>query len=756
MKMPSASRTAAAGGGGDSGRLEAVSSNHSGAQGQPPPPVASAAAAPPPAVDVPVVVVGAGPTGLALSLLLAKYGVRHVVLERASGPTQHPQAHFINNRTMEVLRGLRLSGPVRRRMPPLAQWRKFVYCEAVAGRSYGEVDHFPGQSSPLSPAGVSPEPVAHLPQHTLLRLMLAEHSRAAAAAGTEVAAEVAAMVPPRSRRLIEVLGDGGGGGEDGGGGGGAVTWGAAVRAVRVLPPPAPTAAGAEVAGAGASGDVEPTVEVEVEMGARRQPAAPAAAAATSAAGSAAAAGGGLPPLRLRCRYLVAADGAHSTVRGLMGGRMEGSGPLQHLLNAHFVSRRLAAAAARRPAMLYFVFNPEVVAVLVAHDIDSGEFVAQIPYFPPLQSPADFPPERVVELIRAAVGEAASSGQEAGAGAAVDVELLQLRPYCFGAGGAAAPPPSPPPRPAVFLAGDAAHRFPPAGGFGMNTGVQDAGGLAWRLAAALRGLAGPELLSSYEAERRPVAQAACALSVRNWGEATRVPAALGLDPRVAGLVSDVVAAAAPLPVWARKSLLEGAMGLGRRLAGPEGLPLPGVGAWRQQRVADILRSGSSLRLQYPAEDLGYVYDKGAVVVRQSVAAGSVLEPPTGSVLGPASASAGAVLQTDSSSGGGAGSCGGGGVPVVVLTEAVPGGWSRTMGLPPGSCLLVRPDGHVAWRHLGPPKPRAAASASASAAGPPAVAAGTDLEVAAAEAALRAVLGALHWRLPGPGQGPVPGV
>ena len=50
---------------------------------------------------------------------------------------------------------------------------------------------------------------------------------------------------------------------------------------------------------------------------------------------------------------------------------------------------------------------------------------------------------------------------------------------------------------IFLLGDAAHRFPPAGGFGMNTGVQDAHNLAWKLAAVLHGDAGERLLDSYE-------------------------------------------------------------------------------------------------------------------------------------------------------------------------------------------------------------------------------------------------------------------
>ena len=58
---------------------------------------------------------------------------------------------------------------------------------------------------------------------------------------------------------------------------------------------------------------------------------------------------------------------------------------------------------------------------------------------------------------------------------------------------------------VFLAGDAAHRFPPHGGFGMNSGVQDSQNLAWKLIACLRWGAGNRLLDSYQVERKPVAQ-----------------------------------------------------------------------------------------------------------------------------------------------------------------------------------------------------------------------------------------------------------
>jgi hypothetical protein len=56
---------------------------------------------------------------------------------------------------------------------------------------------------------------------------------------------------------------------------------------------------------------------------------------------------------------------------------------------------------------------------------------------------------------------------------------------------------------VFIAGDAAHAMPPNGGFGGNTGIQDAHNLAWKLAMVLKGEAGSELLDTYDAERRPV-------------------------------------------------------------------------------------------------------------------------------------------------------------------------------------------------------------------------------------------------------------
>ena len=68
---------------------------------------------------------------------------------------------------------------------------------------------------------------------------------------------------------------------------------------------------------------------------------------------------------------------------------------------------------------------------------------------------------------------------------------------------------------VFIAGDAAHAHPPNGGLGMNTGIQDAFDLGWKLAASLQGWGGPHLLESYDLERRPASARATEVSLSNY-------------------------------------------------------------------------------------------------------------------------------------------------------------------------------------------------------------------------------------------------
>jgi hypothetical protein len=93
---------------------------------------------------------------------------------------------------------------------------------------------------------------------------------------------------------------------------------------------------------------------------------------------------------------------------------------------------------------------------------------------------------------------------------------------------------------VFLVGDAAHRFPPTGGFGLNSGVQDAHNLAWKLVYVLRGQASEKLLDSYDVERRPVAQSNADFSYGNMIRFRRIDEAVrsGNEDRIRFWVNDL--------------------------------------------------------------------------------------------------------------------------------------------------------------------------------------------------------------------------
>ena len=86
-----------------------------------------------------------------------------------------------------------------------------------------------------------------------------------------------------------------------------------------------------------------------------------------------------PPCNAPGQYLVAADGVRSSVRQQLGIGQGGPGAIQHLINIHFVSPQLGRLLQerRQEGMLYFVFNRDVIAVVVAHNISEGEFVAQV-------------------------------------------------------------------------------------------------------------------------------------------------------------------------------------------------------------------------------------------------------------------------------------------------------------------------------------------------------------------------------------------
>ncbi|XP_010519667.1 PREDICTED: uncharacterized protein LOC104799053 isoform X2 [Tarenaya hassleriana] len=320
---------------------------------------------------------------------------------------------------------------------------------------------------------------------------------------------------------------------------------------------------------------------------------------------------------IQCRTLIGADGAGSAVRSLAGIEMRGEKNLQKLISVHFMSRELGEYLRNsRPGMLFFIFNTEAIGVLVAHDLQQGEFVLQIPYYPPQQTLSDFSPEICKMLIFKLVGQELA-----------DCNVVDVKPWVMHAEVAEKFICC---ENRVILVGDAAHRFPPAGGFGMNTGIQDAHNLAWKIAALVKGTAQSSILNTYETERRPIALFNTSLSVQNFRAAMSVPSALGLDPTVANSVHRLLntTIGSIFPSGLQKTILDRVFAAGRAHLSEsllnESNPL---GSLRLRRLKSVFEEGKSLQLQFPAEDLGFRYLEGALVPDNG-SADVDLEVPTG--------------------------------------------------------------------------------------------------------------------------------
>ena len=204
---------------------------------------------------------------------------------------------------------------------------------------------------------------------------------------------------------------------------------------------------------------------------------------------------------VRADYLVAADGPRSPVREQLGIGQSGPGDLFHNVSMTFRSRRLAELVGERRFIVCYLTSPGADGALLPVD-NRENWVFHAPWHPEQgETLEEFTDERCVEHIRRAVGDPELDVQITGR-APWHAAQRVARAYRSGR---------------VFLAGDSAHEMSPTGAFGSNTGIQDAHNLAWKLAAVLGGWAGEELLETYDAERRPVAEATSARAAARSAE-----------------------------------------------------------------------------------------------------------------------------------------------------------------------------------------------------------------------------------------------
>ena len=555
---------------------------------------------------VQVAIIGAGPVGLVLAILLRQRDIPVVVIERREAPSRLPQAHVINTRTMEILREMGLGQTVLEAAAPAHLMRTITWRESLAGRRYGAISF--AQVDPTALRArftASPTRIANLAQNKLEPILLER----ALALGADVRFKTTASL-------------------------------ASVDEDRV----ALTLEGPEGTGT------------------------------------------------LAASFAVACDGAASRTRGALGIEMVGPKCIQTYLSIYFRAD-LERWMHDIPGPVHWVLGSEVRGFIIGFDLKSV-WAFMVP-FAESYTPEDFTPEICEGILRKAIGSHDTPFEIDSVGA-WNMSAQVAERFREGR---------------VFLAGDCAHRFPPTGGLGLNTGVQDAHNLAWKLAAVLRGESAASLLDSYETERRPIAQLNCDQSLANATHMAEVETAIGVSTTAAVEPSAGRTAASPV--------LE--------------LGLDGDGeaaVAKRKAVADAIAAQVD-HFDFLGLDLGFAYEPGRAIlddgerpphfeVRRYVpttAPGarlphiwlergedrvSTIDLVAGRYTLLAGREAGAwadaaravsrelggwlqVLQIGSEERA---------APADLLDAA--GEWESVFGLSLDRALLVRPDGHVAWR------------------------------------------------------------
>jgi 2-polyprenyl-6-methoxyphenol hydroxylase-like FAD-dependent oxidoreductase len=359
---------------------------------------------------VPVLIVGAGPVGLALAGDLGWRGVQCCLVEKTDGAIYQPRMDMVGVRTMEFCRRWGIAGWVENSPYPRDYPQHNVWLESLTGFEFGRERMASKNEEPCPPQ--SPQKRERCPQDMfdpILRRFAAQFSDVEFRYRTE---------------LIDL--------EEG------------------------------------NGSVEATLR-DLVTGQEE---------------------------KVVAGYLVGTDGAASLVREKLGISMRGEPVLTYTTNVIFRCRDLPSLHDKGKAYRFiFIGREGTWLTIVAIDGADRWRMSIIGD----KSKREIPESEIRALIVRAMGKP------------FDFEIESIMPWVrrelmaesYGTD-------------RVFLAGDACHLMSPTGGFGMNTGIADAIDLSWKLEAVLEGWAGPELLRSYGIERKPVAERAVKEASGNLG------------------------------------------------------------------------------------------------------------------------------------------------------------------------------------------------------------------------------------------------
>jgi len=374
----------------------------------------------------PVLIIGAGPVGLALAGDLGWRGIACLLIEQSDGSIYQPRMDLVGIRTMEFCRRWGVVGAVEGSPYPRDLPQDNVYVTSLTGYELGR-ERFPTLDA-AKPPPVSPQRRERCPQNLFDPIL---RDFAAAQPGIEMRYRT---------RLVSFTQD------------------------------------------------DEGVAAEVEDASGRK--------------------------EIRAQYLVGCDGGRSLVRETLGIGMSGNAALTYTTNVIFRCPGLVALHDKGRVYRFIILGPEGTwsTIVAINGTDQWRFSIIGG-----SEQRDYTVDEIKQLIRRAVGRD------------FDYEILTVMPWVrrelvadrYSQGRA-------------FMAGDAVHMLSPTGAFGMNTGIQDAVDLSWKLAGTLQGWGGPDLLASYDAERRPIGHRNVREAANNFRRMTSPrPGSILLEPTPEG-------------------------------------------------------------------------------------------------------------------------------------------------------------------------------------------------------------------------------
>jgi putative polyketide hydroxylase len=345
----------------------------------------------------PVIIIGGGPVGLSMALLLAQQKIHCLLVEKHPHTTNHPKARGVNGRSMEIFRQLGLESHLEKYKLP-AEATRFIWLEDFQGQEVTRVEDNTdyAKQSPTTRAVIAQDNVEdelynkavnseYIDLHFNMKMTSAEQNSERV---------LITVVNQASNETTQVTGD----------------------------------------------------------------------------------------------YLIGADGAYSSLRDIFGVNMQGADNLGEFCNI-YCEMNLDRYIAHRPSVGFMFTREDILGTFILAKAGFQKWLVGVRLRDEAGFSKDmFTDDYCVQFVKDVVRDDS-----------VDVKLINkgfwtmaaliADQYRVGR---------------VFLAGDAAHRLPPTGGFGMNTGIQDAHNLAWKLAFVLNGYANDSLLNTYESERLPIA------------------------------------------------------------------------------------------------------------------------------------------------------------------------------------------------------------------------------------------------------------